>query len=450
MSGPRESWGSQLGFIMAAIGFSVGLGNIWRFPYLTGQNGGGAFLLLYLLLAAVIGIPLFAAEVSLGRRAQKTPLAGMRSVAGERSPWRVIGWLGVGAAFLIQSYYQLIMGWIAAHLVRAFGSGYGETDPEAIQASFDAFTARPLEVLAYTAAVVLLLGLIVGRGLRQGVERVARVLIPILFFSLIVLAVVSISFPGAGAGLVWYMRPDFTAITGETWLAALGQVFYSIGVGMAAGFVYGSYLHPERSDVPGGAAKIVAFDTLAAVLAGLVMFPALFAFGLDPDSGPGLLFVSMSALFARIPGGDIAAGIFFFLVFIAGLTSGMALLEALTSTVMESLGWSRRQAVWRTQGALFAVGIAIALGFGPWAGVRVLGRGLFDLADYVSGNVFLTLGGLAIVLYAAWGWGFERFREATNRGAGRFRVGRAWGPVMRFAAPLAVAIVVLAGLGLLG
>ncbi len=450
MSGRRESWGSQLGFIMAAIGFSVGLGNIWRFPYLTGANGGGAFLLVYLLLAVAIGIPLFTAEIALGRRVQKTPLAGMRDLAGPRSPWRAIGWLGVGAAFLIQSYYQLIMGWIVAHLAHAVGPGFTETDSTVLQSRFDAFLASPAEVLGYTAVAVAILGWIVSRGLQAGVERAARVLIPVLFFSLVALAAVSLSFEGAGAGLAWYLKPDFAAITPQTWLAALGQVFYSIGVGMAAGFVYGSYLDPGRSDVPGGAAKIVAFDTLAAVLAGLVIFPALFAFGLDPDSGPGLLFVTMSALFARLPAGDLIGGGFFFLVFVAGLTSGLALLEALTATVMDSLGWARRRALLATIAALLVSGTAIALGFGPWVGVRLFGRGLFDLADFVSGNLFLTLGGLLISLYVALAWGFDRFREETNRGAGRFRVTRAWRPVMRFLAPAAVTLVVLAGLGLLG
>ena len=450
MVAPRESWGSQLGFILAAIGFSVGLGNIWRFPYLTGENGGGAFLLIYVALAVLIGVPLFTAEVGLGRLAQTTPLAGMRAIAGDRSPWRVIGWLGIGAAFLILAYYQIIMGWIAAHLVQALGPGFAETDPAVIATAFDGFTGRPLEVLSYTGAVMVLAGLIVARGLRQGVERAARLLIPVLFLSLIALAIVSMRFPGASAGVVWYLKPDFSAVTGATMLAALGQVFYSIGVGMGAGFVYGSYLHPERSDVPGAAARIVAADTIAAVLAGLVMFPALFAFGLDPDSGPGLLFVTMAALFARLPGGDALGGAFFFLVFIAGLTSGLALLEALTSTTMESFGWGRRRALWTTLGTVFLAGIPIALGFGPWAGVELFGRGLFGLADYVSGNLFLTLGGLALSLYVATAWGFDRFRETVNVGAGSIRVTRSWGIIMRFVAPIAVALVVLAGLGLLG
>jgi NSS family neurotransmitter:Na+ symporter len=449
MSPTRDRWGSQLGFILASIGFAVGLGNIWRFPYLTGQNGGGAFLLIYLGLAIVIGIPLFTAEISLGRKAQKSPAAGMRALAGDRSPWRIIGWLGIGAALLIMAYYQIVMGWIVAHLMRALGRGYTETDATALAAQFDGLTGRPGVVLAYTAGVLVLMGLIVSRGLREGLERAAKALIPVLFLFLIGLAIVGVGFEGAGAGLTWLFKPDFAAVTAGTWLAALGQVFYSIGVGMAGAFVFGSYLDPEKSDVPGNATKIVAFDTVAAVLAGVVIFPALFAFGIEPDTGPGLLFVTMSGLFGRLPIGDFAAGLFFFLVFIAGLTSCLALIETLTGTFMDTFGWARRKSLWSVLGILFSGGILIALGYGPLAHLQIAGRGLFDLADFISGNVFLTVGGFAIALYVGFGWGFERFREETNRGAGAIRVTAAWRPVMRFIAPVAVGLVVLMGLGLL-
>lgn len=449
MSTRRERWGSPVGFILATTGFSVGLGNIWRFPYLVGENGGGAFLLIYVLLALLIGIPLFTAEISLGRRAQATPIAGMRRLAG-RGPFRLIGWLGAGAAFLIMAYYQLLMGWIAAYLVRAFQGGYGAGSVQAAADSFAAFTARPGAVLAYTIPVMLLAGFIITRGLRRGIERAARLLMPILFLFLVGLGIVSLRFEGAWEGVRWYLAPDFSAIGPETWLAALGQAFYSIGVGMMGAFVFGSYLHPRKSDVPGGAARIVAFDTLAAVLAGFVIFPALFAFGLEPDQGAGLLFVTMSGLFGRLPAGEVAAAFFFLLVFIAGLTSGLALLEALTASAIDLFGWSRKRSLWTVLGVVLLAGVPIALGDGPWAAVRIGGRSLFELADYVSGNLFLTVGGLLVSLFVATAWGFERFRAETNQGAGRFRITAAWGPVMRFIVPIAVGLVVLAGVGMLG
>ena len=447
----RERWRSRLGFIMATVGFSVGLGNIWRFPYLAGQNGGGAFVVIYLILALAIGVPLFTAEISLGRRAQRTPIAGMRALTGRaRSPWNLIGWLGVIAAFLILSYYQLIMGWIGSYLLQAVSGGLGGASISVLEDRFSAFTADPVAVLVPTAVLMALTGAIVSRGVQAGVERAARLLIPVLFLFLLVLAVGSLRLEGSSRGLSWYLSPDFGAVDGGVVLAALGQVFYSIGVGMAAAFVYGSYLDRRKSDVPGGAAAIVAFDTLAAFLAGLVIFPALFAMGLEPDAGPGLLFVTMSGLFARLPGGALAGGFFFFLVLIAGLTSGMALLEALTATAMESLGWGRRRSLWTVLGLVYLTGIPIALGFGPWAEVRPFGRGLFDLVDFVSGSVLLALGGLLIALYTAWAWGFERFRDETNEGAGRLRVSAAWRPLVRWVIPVAVVLVILSGIGLLG
>lgn len=275
-------------------------------------------------------------------------------------------------------------------------------------------------------------------------------LIPVLFVFLVGLAAVGMTFDGAMAGVRWLFQPDFSAVTAGTVLAALGQVFYSIGVGMAGAFVFGSYLDPDSSDVPGNATKIVAFDTIAALLAGLVIFPALFAFGIAPDAGPGLLFVTMSGLFAQLPAGDVLAGCFFFLVFLAGLTSGLALIETLTRTVMETFDWPRARSTWSLLALLFLGGVVIALGYGPWQHVQIGGLGFFGLADYISGNVFLTLGGLAIALYVGFSWGFDRFSEDTNRGAGRIRVTPSWGPVMRFVAPVAVALVLLAGLGLLG
>lgn len=444
----RESWASRFGFIMATVGFSVGLGNIWRFPYMTGSNGGGAFLAIYLVLALFIGIPLFTMEISLGRKSQLSPIAGMRKLTGGAgSPWNAIGWLGVVAAFLIMSYYQLLMGWLVAYFLRAAGGGFTGATVEEVEAIFTGFTSDPVTVLGYAAVVIVTLGLIVGRGLRRGVEWAAKWMLPLLFAFMILLAAGSVSFEGAMEGVAWYLRPDFSRVDGGVVLAALGQVFYSIGVGMAGAFAFGSYLSPDDSDIPGSATTIVAFDTLAAFLAGLVMFPALFAFGFQPDVGPGLLFVSMSSLFAQVPAGSLVGGAFFFLVLIAGLTSGLALTETLTATLMDSLGWTRRRALWVVLGIIYLTGIPIALGFGPWADVRLFGLDLFGFVDFVSSNVLLTLGGLFIAVYTAYVWGFGSFREEANRGSGLVTVQGAWRPFVVFVIPVAVALVMLSSLG---
>jgi len=447
---PRESWASRFGFIMATVGFSIGLGNIWRFPYLTGMNGGGAFLLIYLGLAILIGIPLFTAEISLGRKTQLTPIPGMAKLTGSRfSPWNLIGWFGVSAALLIMSYYQLIMGWILAYFFKMASGGFTGMSQADMAGHFEDLVAEPTVVLLHSTVMIVILAVILARGLRRGVEWAAKLLMPVLFVLLIVLAMGGLTFPGAMEGVRWYLAPDFSAVDGGVVLAALGQVFYSIGVGMAAAFVYGSYLDPRESDVPGGAVTIVGCDVLAAVLAGFVMFPALFAFGISPDVGPGLIFVTMPNLFAQVPAGTLVGTAFFFLLLVAGLTSGIALTEAVSATFMDSFGLSRRNAVALSLGLIVLLGIPSALGFGPWAGIQLFGLGIFDFVDFVSGSVLLPLGGLLIALYTALVWGFPDFQRETNAGAGRIRVFGSWAPFVRFLIPLAVLVVLIASLGLL-
>ena len=450
MPNQRETWGSRFGFIMATAGFAVGLGNIWRFPYVVGQNGGGAFLLLYIAFAILIGIPLFTAEMSLGRKTQLTPIAGMMKLTGKpTSVWNLIGWLGVATAVLLTSYYVMLIAWITAYFMMIIVGPGMSASPDETRAVYTAFVARPLPVMAYTFVVVTVIAVLVGRGLQKGIERVAKLVMPVAAALLIVLAIRALTFPGAREGLAWYLKPDFSALDGSAVLAALGQAFYSIGIGMAATFAYGSYLHPEKSDVPGNAAIVVAFDTSMAFLAGLVIFPALFAFGMEPDSGPGLLFITMPALFARMPAGEIFGASFFFLMIIAGLTSQIAIFEVMAGSLRDSLGWRRTKAVWVTAVGTLALSVPVILSQGPWSNIRVFDKDLFGLADWVSGNVMLTLGAFLISLYVAFVWGWERFRDETNVGSGRVKVGAWWAPFVRYLIPVAVAIVLLVGLGII-
>ena len=447
----REHWRSRLGFVLATAGFAVGLGNVWRFPYLVGENGGGAFLLVYLAFAILIGIPLLTAEISLGRESQKTPIAGMSRLTGSpANPWNLVGWFGILAAVLITAYYVMVIGWILGYfLMLATGADLGST-PEETRAVFEGFTSQPLPVTAYTAVVVLVVALVVRRGVQDGIERVARVLMPLFVVIMVVLAIRGLTYPGAAAGVLWYLTPDFSALTGSSLIAALGQAFFSIGIGMAAAFGLGSYLDPEASDVPGNAALVVTFDTAMAVLAGFVLFPALFAFGMDPDQGSALLFVTMPALFQQMPGGQFFGAAFFFLLLVAGFTSQMAVFEVLVASAVDSLGMSRRTAVWIGTAATFLLSIPIILSQGPWTHIRILDMDLFDAVNRLSGDYLLVLGGLLISLYVAIRWGWAGFQADTNVGSGRVTVGRSWQPFVRFIIPASVFLVFLAGLGLLG
>ncbi len=444
----RETWTSRIGFILATAGFSVGLGNIWRFPYLAGENGGGAFLLVYVLFAVLIGIPLLTAEIALGRKSRLTPIAGMARLTGSKtSPWNLIGWMGLVSITLITSYYVMVIGWMAAYFVMLVsGASMGGT-PDETRAVFDAFVATPGPVLGYALVVTLLVALVVSRGVAKGIERYAKFLMPLLVVILLGLAVYAMTLPGARAGLAWYLTPDFSAMRPASYLAALGQAFFSIGIGMAVAFGLGSYLDRRESDVPGNATMVVAFDTGVAFVAGLVLFPALFAFGMAPNQGAGLLFVTMTSLFQQMPGGLIFGAAFFFLMIIAGFTSQVAVFEIMVATTVDSLRVSRKRAVQFCAVGTFVIGVPVILSQGPWSDVLILGMNFFDFADTVSSDYLLAAGGLLMSLYIVSRWGWKSFQSDANQGAGRIRVNPAWRLLLRFVIPVAVALVLLSSMG---
>jgi neurotransmitter:Na+ symporter, NSS family len=447
----RETWGSRFGFIMATAGFSIGLGNIWRFPYMTGENGGGAFVLLYLVLALAIGVPLMTMEVGLGRRAQLSPIAGFEALTGRRaSPWNLAAWLGVTAAVAINAYYVMLIGWILGYFVMVSSGHFTGLSADEVAATYQSFTTTPGPVLVCTGMAIVLMTLVVRRGLGAGLERLARVGMPLLFVLLVVLTVRSLLLPGAWRGVAWYLTPDVSRIHADTVLAALGQVFYSIGIGMAAGFGFGSYMKRGESDVPGNVAIVVLCDTAVAVLAGFLIFPALFAFDLPPDAGPGLLFVTMTNLFARMSGGARFGGAFFLLLLIAGATSSIAVFEVTVATVMDTARLARGRATLVASLAWAALAAVVILGQAAGSTIRVAGLTPFDALDLVSTNYLLPVGGLLIAMYGAWVWGFDAFRAEVNQGAGRFRVTAVWRPVVVVLVPVAVGLVLLVGLGVFG
>ncbi|MCF8010574.1 MAG: sodium-dependent transporter [Clostridiales bacterium] len=442
----RESWGSRFGFIMATAGFAIGLGNVWRFPYMVGENGGGAFLLTYVLICAVICVPLFIEEVSLGRKMQLNPVSGMRKATKKGSPWVLIGWFGSIAALLIMSYYLMIIGWIFAYLFKvALGTFNGASAAE-ISNIFDTLVSSPIEVFMYTIPPAIILGLIVTRGLKDGVEKACKIMMPTLFIMLIILAIRSITLPGAWEGIQWYFTPDFSKINSSTILAALGQAFFSVGIGMAAAFMYGSYLKPKESDIPKDGILVILFDMLIAIIAGLVIFPALFAFKMMPDAGPGLIFLTMPKLFAQLPGGNFFGAIFFFLLILASFSTGVGFIEALASTTSELCNIKRKKAVWVTIGVMLILGIPSILSQGPWAHVLIFGKNIFDLVDYISGNVLLTSGALLLSLYTAFVWKFENFMEDTNMGASNFKISKSWKVLVCYVIPVVVTIILITGL----
>lgn len=440
----RENWGSRFGFIMAAAGFSIGLGNIWRFPYLVGMNGGGAFVLVYLIICLVIGIPLFTMEMSLGRKTQLNPVEGMRSLTKKGSPWALFGWFGVIAAFVILTYYIQIMGWIAAYVVKMASGQLAGLTATGYTKAFADFTGNPLIVGGFTLACVLIIGFISSKGLENGIEKACKIMMPTLFIMLIILAIRSLTLPGAMEGLKWYLNVDFSKINGQVILTALGQCFFSIGIASGGAFVYGSYLKKD-SNIPADGLMIVGFDILAALIAGVVIFPAIFALGLPTDSGSSLLFVTMSNLFNQLPLGSLFGTMFFLLIFFAALSSALGYLEPVVITGTELFKLDRKKSVWLSLGLIFIVGLPTIMAQGPWSDILIGGRNFFDFADYFSGNILMPLGALILSLFTVMVWKFEKYQEETNIGTKGFKVYSWWSPLVKVIIPIALVIIFVTG-----
>ena len=417
----RENWGSRFGFIMATAGFAIGMGNIWRFPYIVGESGGGAFIIVYLILTAIIGVPLLTAEISLGRKAQLTPLEGMKKLSSPKSFWNIIGWVEIIATVMILGYYLMIMSWVTVYLKEYITGEAFAFSAETIQTHFAELQQDQYTLLIYCFIICLIMIFVASRGLQGGVELVSKIFMPVLLVMFILLAFGSNTLEGSSKGLLWYLTPDFSKITFKVILSALGQIFFSVGI-------------------------VVFFDTAIAILAGFVIFPALFAFGIQPDSGPGLLFVTMASLFKEIPFGMYLGALFFFLVFIAAFTSIIGLLEAVVSTAMDSFKISRNKSVILCVSITFLLCITNVLGFNSWSHVTVFGKSIFGFFDFLSGSILLPLGGLLISIYVAHIWGFDNFMKETNQGAKNIRVTKIWGFVMKWVIPIIIFIILEEGL----
>src|SRR6056297_318083 len=438
----REQWGSKLGFILAAAGSAVGLGNIWRFPYITGQMGGAAFVILYLILVFVIGYAVMMAEISIGRKAELNAVGSFRKVKG--GPWVLVGWMGVAAGFIILSFYAVIGGWTFKYIFASFtglmqAGAAGEAGDY-----FGGFITNTTQVVALQALFMVTVVWVVYKGIGEGIEKYCKILMPALFILLLVLIVRSVTLEGAEAGLAFYMQPDFSKLTGEVFLAALGQAFFSLSLGMGCMITYGSYLSKDTS-IPGAAAQVCVLDTLVAILAGFVIFPAVFAFGLEPASGPGLTFVTLPSVFSQMPGGSFWSGLFFLLLFVAALTSAISLLEVVSAYIIDEMKMPRHKATVVAGTLITLLGIPSVLGI---AGVipKFAGRDFLDSADFLASNVLLPLGGLFIALFVGWVWTDGAKKEVTNNGSAPFGLYVPWLWVCRLVAPIAIAYIFITGL----
>lgn len=446
MAGNTEHWSSRTGFLLAAIGFSVGLGNIWRFPYVAGENGGAAFVVVYLLCAFVICVPIVIAEIMIGRRGQAGTAGSVLAVAkGEkRSPhWVNVGYLNQLAAFMIQVTYAVVCGWVLWYLFKALTTGFVDVDAAQANAEFESVLGDTAGMLFWTIISLLISGTILYAGVKNGIERAVTILMPMLFALLVILVIFNAFTGGFNEAVTYLFEPDFEKINASVFLAALGQAFFSVGVGMAGLMAYGSYL-PKGTRIASSAVIIVMADTMVALLAGLVIFPAVFSNGLDPAAGTGLIFQTLPIAFAQMPGGYFFGGLFFLLLSVAGITSMIGLLESVISWLEDMKGFSRHRATTTVIGANIVLSSISVLGYTYLSDVEIFGQGLNNASDFISSQIMLPIGGLLIAVFAGW---FIHTKSSKEELDIRYDHGyKLWYFLIRWPVPLAVAVIFVMGM----
>lgn len=440
MSSPsRGQWSSQLGFVLAAAGSAIGLGNIWRFPYSAGENGGAAFVLIYLLCVILLGLPVMLLEISIGRNTSKNPVGAIEKIQ-PTGPWKSVGYLALITGIGILSFYAVIAGQVLAELVEASQGlvfGHGAFAP-----------VGPAGSIGYFAAFLILTILVVAGGVQRGIERWAKILMPLLLVMMLGIIIRCLFLPGAMEGVRYLVMPDFSKITLKVVLDAMAQAFFSLSLGMGAMLTYGSYLS-KKQNLLHCAAWVVFFDTLIAVAAGFMIFPAVFALHQEPNGGPALIFKVLPAVFENMHGGIFIAVLFFFLLCVAALTSTVSLLEVVAAYFIDEKGWSRNRTVWLAGLVTFIVGIPSALAWvsvTPFSSVKILGQtGIFSLMDFVFVNLSLPLGSLALCVFGAWVWGLKKASGEISLSAPGFEGALAggWRFFIRWVCPIFIAIILI-------
>ncbi len=435
----RGAFGSRMGFILAAAGSAIGLGNIWRFPYTAGENGGGAFILLYLLCVAGLGLPVILAELAMGRATRHNPVGAYRKLGGK--PWALAGGLGVVTGFGILAFYTVVAGWTLGYLWQALTGTFDHAiSAEESASMFTTLIADPGRAVGLAGAFLLLTMVVVRAGIGGGIELASKILMPVFFALLLLLAVRSVTLPGGWAGVRFMFDADFSKITPKVFVAAMGQALFSLSLGMGAMITYGSYF-PKGENLPFAGVSVAFFDTLIALLGGLLIFPALFAAGVEPTAGPGLVFVVLPTIFDSLPMGHLFAIAFYALLAIAALTSTISLLEVVVSYFVDERGWPRHRTVWLVGGACFLLAIPSALSQGASEGLTTfLGPGLdwLSVQSILFGNYSLVLGALATCLCVGWRWGFGPARAALEEGGHHLPLAQVWWVLVRVLCPLAV------------
>ncbi|MCR5076440.1 MAG: sodium-dependent transporter [Prevotella sp.] len=442
----RAKFGSKLGMILATAGGAVGLGNVWRFPYMAGQNGGAAFILIYIGCILLLGLPCMISEFIIGRHAASNTARAYTKLANG-TPWRLVGYLGVLTGFLITGYYAVVAGWCLQY---SFASvmGHLHGTPEYFKSYFSTFSGNPWKPIMWTAAILLITHYIIIHGIRNGIERASKILMPALFILLLVIVVASCLLPGAGKGIEFLFKPDFSKVSRDVFLGALGQSFYSLSIAMGCICTYASY-YSRQTKLLNSAVQISIIDTMVAILAGLMIFPAAFSVGVNPDSGPSLIFITLPNVFEQAFGGmpfvefTISLG-FYVLLSMAALTSLISLHEVSTAFFQEELHITRPKAATIVTTCTVLIGSVCSLSLGNWSFLSLFGKSLFDVFDFVTGQIFLPIGGLLTCLFIGWYVPKKLVKdEFTNWGTVRGSLFGAYYFLVRFICPLGILAIFL-------
>ena len=449
----REQWNSKIGFILAAAGSAIGLGNIWKFPYIAGENGGASFILVYLICIAIIGLPVLIAEILIGRTTQRNPVGAFRKLT-DSNFWVGVGSMGVVSGFLILSFYAVIAGWAIGYVVEALAGNFSQFSTGAIASEhFNELVTDIPWILGYFTFFMLITMLFVYLGIQKGIERGSKIMMPILIVLLMMMMVRGITLEGSEEGLAFLFNPDWSKIDAQAILVALGHAFFTLSLGMGAMLTYGSYMS-KKDSIPSAALQIVVLDTVIALIAGVAIFTSVFAVGLDPSAGPGLIFHTIPAVFAKMPGGYFFSILFFFLLSIAALTSAMSLLEVVVAYFVDDRGWSRKTATLSMGFVVFLLGVPSALSFNVLEDFTIFGKTFFDIVDFLASNVFLPLGGFLISIFVGYVWGFDKVLTNLKEGAEDLfdnypNVITIWKYFLKYLSPILIFIVLLHSLGVI-
>ena len=443
----RGRWSNPWAFILATTGSAVGLGNIWKFPYIAGENGGGAFILVYLICILLLGLPVMFSEMLIGRRGKSSPSSSLTALsreAGSNSSWKWVGMLAVCTGFLILTFYIVVSGWAFAYIQIAASGSFVDASPQQIDGLYQSLLADPLRLASWSAVVIFATMFIVNRGIEKGIEKASYILMPSLFVILLIMVAYAMTTGHFGEGLRFMFVPDFDKLTVNSVLIALGQAFFSLSLGSAATMVYGSYM-PQEISIGKTALWVAGMDTLVALLAGLAIFPLVIAYGLHADAGPGLIFVTLPIAFGQMPFGTFIGTLFFVMLTFATLTSTIALLEPSISWSTEKLRISRFQACAAAGLLVWLLGLGTVFSFNIWADNRIFGKNFFELLDYITSAWMLPLGSLCVALFC--GWVMTRAVTAEELKLSERTYGL-WRLSIRYVAPVAILMIFMNAIGL--